>query len=212
MERAELQVSLRLAAASLVLIGVWFGVLVPFHPNILKGHFADAVLDDGLWRLTHAAMFLVGIAGVFASAGMVALHGRRFGRVGSVVLMATIVTGFSTAAAGALEATALPLLAKEAPQLIDFDGPLFTAPLFRALTGPWLFYPLCLGALGLLAYRDATHRTAGGALSLSSVAFFALGMWFVPVVGPISCVAFGGTLAWWAAILWRATAEAGRAR
>ncbi|MDP1795096.1 MAG: hypothetical protein Q8K63_13255 [Acidimicrobiales bacterium] len=204
MERAELHVSLRLAAVAFAVIGLWFGVLVPLHPNILDGPVAEAVLADGEWRLTHTAMFFVGIAGVFGGAGFVALHRNRFGRIGSLVLVATIFTGFATAGAGLLEATALPLLAKENPALIAWDGPLFSAPLFRALTGPWLLFPLCLAALGALAYRDGAHRNAGLALGASGVVFFGPGMWFVPIAGLISCVLFGAALWWWALILWRA--------
>lgn len=184
-------------------IGLWFAALVPLHPNILHGDLAQEVLDDGLWQLTHAVMFGVGIAGVFAAAGIVSLLGA--GRRGSIILGVTIVSGVATSAAGLLEATAFPLVARRAPELIAFDGPLFSSSLFRAMTGPWLLFPLCLAALGALAYRSEPYRRAGATLALSGVGFFVLGMWFVPIVGPLSSVAFGAALLWWAAILWRVT-------
>lgn len=193
-------------------MGLWFGALVPFHPNILKGHIAEDILGDGMWTLTHAAMFLVGVAGVFAAAGLVAVHNGRLGQRGSVALVATVVASFATAAAGAVEATALPLLAKQSADLVTFDGPMFGAPLFRAITGPWLFLPLCLAGFGWLAFREGTYRNAGAALAVGGATFFALGMWFVPVVGVLSCVALGAALLWWAAILWRATDAAGPSR
>jgi hypothetical protein len=119
-----------------------------------------------------------------------------------MVLAITILSAFATAATGALEATVFPLLARTSPGTIAFDGPLFTAPLFRALTGAWLLLPLDLAFLGWLARRAGDHVAAGGALAASGVAFFAFGMWFAPVVGPISCVLFGLALMWWGRILW----------
>lgn len=202
---AELRIPLRVCAVAFVAMGLWFAVLVPLHPNILSGDVADAVRGSGTWRLTHATMFVVGIASVFAAAGLVSLHGSRMGSAGQVVLAVTIVCAFATAAAGAIEATAVPLLARTLPDTIAFDGPLFTSPLFRALTGPWLLLPLDFAFLGLRARRLGDHRTAGGALAVTGVLFFVFGMWFVPVAGPISCALFGAALAWWGQILWSAS-------
>ncbi len=204
---AELRVPLRLCAAAFVAMALWFAVLVPLHPNILSGDIADAVHGSGTWRLTHATMFMVGIASVFAAGGIVSVHGARFGRSGQVLLAVTIVSAFATAAAGVLEATVFPLLARTSPDTIAFDGPLVTSNLFRALTGPWLLLPLEFAFFGLLARRAGDHVNAGGALALTGVLFFAFGMWFVPVIGPISCVLFGLALVWWGRILWGAQAR-----
>jgi len=185
-------------------MGLWFAVLVPIHPNILSGEVADAVRDSGTWRLTHAAMFVVGIAAMFAAAGTVAVHEPRFGRLGLVVLGVTIVSAFATAATGSLEATVFPLLARTSPETISYDGPLFTSPLFRALNGPWLLLPLDFAMLGLLARRAGDFVAPGTALAATGVLFFAFGMWFVPLIGPASAVAFGGALLWWGWVLWGA--------
>ncbi len=201
---AELRIPLRLCGVALVAMGLWFAVLVPLHPNILNGELADAVRASGTWRLTHAAMFVVGIAALLAAVGVVALHEPRFGRLGSVVLAVTVVSAFATAATGALEATVFPLLARTSPDTIAFDGPLLTSPLFRALSGPWLLLPLEFAFFGWLARRVGDYAGPGTALAVTGVAFFAFGMWFVPVLGPISCFAFGGTLVWWGGLLWSA--------
>jgi hypothetical protein len=134
----------------------------------------------------------------------VGLHGRRFGRAGDVALAVMLVSAVATAAAGLLEATVFPLLAHTQPDAIAFDGPIFTAPLFRALSGPWLLFPFVFAALGALAWRAGDHLGAGRALAVTGVGFFAFGMWFVPVVGVLSSLALGVVLLWWGVILWRA--------
>lgn len=196
------RVAPRLSAVAFVIIGVWFVVLVPLHPDILRNDVARSVLASGTWRLTHAWMFGSGMASVVAAAGVIALHGRRFGRAGDVALVAMLVSGVATSSAGLLEATVFPYLAHTRPAAIAFDGPIFTAPLSRALLGPWLLFPLVFAALGLLARRAGDQRAAGTALAAGGIGFFAFGMWFVPVAGVVSSVAFGAVLWWWAAILW----------
>lgn len=193
----------RYAAASLVLMGLWFGGLVPLHPNILTGSVARDVLDDPLWRVTHTAMFFTGLGGIFAAGALVSLVPTRSRLLGTWLFAATVVAGVSTAATGLVEAATFPILAERAPEVLAFDGELFFSPWFALLSGPWLLLPLCLAAFGVLAYRDGTHRRAGLALAIGGVFFFGPGMWFVPVVGPLSCFVFGAALLWWAAILWR---------
>ncbi len=193
----------RIASAAAAVIGIWFLALVPLHPNILDGDLAGAVRGDRFWQLSHAVMFLVGIAGVVLVARIIPT--LNAGRIGTAVLVTTILAGFSTSAAGAMEATLFPLVARNRPELIAYDGPLFTSPLFRALTGPWLLFPVCLAALGALVYRVGTQRNAGVALAAGGVSFFAFGMWFVPVVGLLSCEVLGAALLWWAAILFGPT-------
>lgn len=183
-------------------MGLWFAVLVPLHPNVLHGELADAVRGSGTWRLTHAAMFGVGVASVFAAAGIVAFHRQRFGRIGQIALVVTVLSAFAAAAAGAIEATVFPLLARSSPGTIAFDGPLLSSPLFRALTGPWLLLPLAFAFFGLLARRAGNHVAAGTSLAITGVLFSVFGMWFVPVLGPVSCVAFGAVLMWWGWIVW----------
>ena len=104
-------------------------------------------------------------------------------------------------ARGGVEATAFPLLAESDPAALSFDSGMFRAPQFVLLTGLWLLLPLCFAAIGWLA-RPTLGQPAT-ALAASGVAFFAFGMWFVPVVGPISSVAFGVVLLWCALSLWR---------
>jgi hypothetical protein len=202
-----LRVSPRLAGVACVIVGVWFAVLVPPHPDIVRHDVAHGVLASGTWRLAHAWMFLTGIAGIGAAAGIVAVHGRRLGRAGDVALAVMLVSAVATSAAGLLEAAVFPFLARTQPDAIAFDGPIFTAPLFRALSGPWLLFPLVFAALGWLATRAGDYAAAGSALAATGIGFFALGMWFVPFAGVASSVALGGVLCWWGVILWRAASS-----
>lgn len=195
----------RLGALGLAFAGLWFGALVPFHPNILTGSVARDVLDDPLWRVSHTAMFLTGLGSIFGAAALLSVLRGRAGRVEALLLGTTVLAGVSAAATGLVEAAAFPLLAERAPDVLTFDSQLFLSPWFALLSGPWLLLPLCLAAFGALAYRSGAHRNAGAALAVSGVAFFGPGMWFVPVIGPITCVAFGAALVWWAAIVWRAS-------
>jgi hypothetical protein len=198
------RVSPRLAAIGFVVVGLWFAVLVPPHPDIVRHDVARGVLESGTWRLTHAWMFLAGIAAIVAAAGVVGLHGERFGRAGDIALGVMLVSAVATAAAGLLEATVFPFLARAQPDAIAIDGPIFTAPLFRALSGPWLLFPLAFSALGWLTWRAGDYRVAGAALGVTGGGFFALGMWFVPFAGVASSVALGAALGWWGVILWSA--------
>ena len=199
----------RACAVALVITGLWFGALVPFHPNILRDDVAHAVLTNRTWQVTHIAMYVVGLAGVLAACGVVAAHGDRLGRVGQVALAVTVLGAVVTAGTGMLESTVFPEVARRSPELVDFNGPIFTDPLFRALSGPWMLFPAGFIALGVLAYRDGAFRRAGAALAVSALAFMAFGMWFVPWVGPASGVAFGAVLVWWGALLWSAVTRPG---
>jgi hypothetical protein len=197
------QISPRLAGVACVIVGVWFAVLVPPHPDIVRHDVAHSVLASGTWRLTHAWMFLTGMAAIIAAAGIVGVHGARFGRAGNIALAAMLVSATATAATGLLEATVFPFLAHAQPEALAFDGPIFTAPLFRTLSGPWLLFPLLFAELGWLARRAGAYPTAGSALAITGIGFFALGMWFVPIVGAVSSIALGLALGWWGLILWR---------
>lgn len=189
----RVEVPARLAAACAWVIGLWFLVLVPLHPNILQGDVAEAVLDNGLWKLTHTVMVVVGLAAI----------GLALRLADGWLLGLTIVSAVATAIAGGVEATTFPLLASSSPEVLNFDGGLFRSPLFVAITGPWLLLPLCLSAVGWrAAVMDQRARTA---IAATGVSFFVFGMWFIPFVGPLSSVAFGAVLLWWGALLYRGT-------
>lgn len=185
----RVEVPTRLAALCCWVIGLWFLILVPLHPNILRGDVADVVLDNGLWKLTHVVMVLVGVASI----------GVALRLTDGWLLALTIVSGVATAIAGGVEATAFPLLAASSPESLSFDGGLFRSPLFVAITGPWLLLPLCLSAVGWRA--TAFDQRARTAIAASGLAFFVFGMWFVPIVGPLSTVVFGAVLLWWGWLL-----------
>jgi hypothetical protein len=196
----------RACAAALVLTGLWFGALVPFHPDILRDDVADAVLTSSTWQVTHIAMYFVGLLGVLAACGVVAAHDDRLGRVGQAALAVTVLGAIVTAGTGLLEAAVFPEIARRTPDALDFNGPIFTDPVFRALATPWMLFPAGFIALGVLAYRDGAFGRAGAALAAAALGFMLFGMWFVPVVGPVSGVVFGAVLVWWGGLVWRGAA------
>jgi hypothetical protein len=198
------RLSPRACAVALVIVGAWFALLVPWHPNIVTDDVAHIVLTDDLWVVTHVAMYVVGVVGVLAACGVVAVHGDRLGRVGQATLAVTVFGAIVTAGTGVLEAAVFPEIARRAPETLDFDGPLFTDPLFRVMDVPWMLFPAGLVGLGVLAHRDGAFGRAGAALAAAALGFMLFGLWFVPVIGQVSDVVFGVVLTWWGVIVWRA--------
>lgn len=199
---AVLHVPLRAAGAALVLAGVLLAIMMPLHPNILYGRdIAEVVRDTPAWGAIHAAGAVAAMLALFGAAGIVALHGRRLGRLGARALVVTIV-GSATVAGVWLTEVVFPPMAQHAPELLDLHGPLLSSPLFLALAAPAVGFPFGFAALGVAAARARVHRGAGIALASSALAFAIFEGAFVPVLGVLSGFAFGGALAWWGWVLW----------
>jgi hypothetical protein len=196
-----LRVPIRPAGAALLVAGMLVATAAP-HPSIIGDRrVAEVVLSTGTWRLMHFAVLVGCVAAAFGVVGLVAMFDGRLGRVGDLALAAAIVGLFVTASTMAIEATVFPEIARRVPEVIDFDGPIFGSVWLRALGSFAGGFQLGLAALGLLAYREGTHRRAAVALIVGPVGFLALGLWFVPYVGPASTVAFGASMCWWGWIL-----------
>jgi len=196
-----LRVPLRPAGVALLVAGLLTATAAP-HPSIMGDRsVADVVLTTGTWRLMHYAVAIGSIALAIGVMGLVAAHNGRLGSLGYVAMVAVIVGCVVTAAIMVMEAVVFPLIAARMPEVIAFDGPIIGSMWLRL--GGSLAGGLELGlvAIGVLAYREGTHRNAGLALIAGPLGFLTLGLWFVPYVGPLSTVAFGASIGWWGWIL-----------
>lgn len=203
-----IQVPMRAAGAALAMSGLLLAASTPLHPNILGGRdLAEIVQTTSAWRAVHVAWVVSALLNIFGAAGIVAAHRGRLGRSGQAGLAMTIVGATATAYLMFLEVVAFPPVARDAPQLLgdlfDRHGPMFGSPLILALTALAVALPIGFATLGVAATRCGIHARAGAALVTGTVAFEAFAVGFVPVLGPLSAVAFGAVLAWWGVLLWR---------
>jgi hypothetical protein len=134
--------------------------------------------------------------------GLYARHAGELGRLGAVGF-GLAVTGMVVAACAFYwEAFLLPPIAREAPELLAWDGPVVSDWGVRAsaLAGLWV---IGLAMLGVALGRSrVVPRAAAFTLTFSSLAFAVLAGPFVPVLGPLSTLAFASGYAWVGAALW----------
>jgi hypothetical protein len=185
----------RWSGRGLVLSGL-FTLPVAWHPNIFDTGFVTPSLEP-VWGAGHATGLLVVVLTLLALAGTAARLGDRTGRLGAVGMVLAVVGLVVTAALAALEAFAFPVLAREAPELLDLDGPLLGSATIRAVGGVALLWFVGLALVGLVAERSgAFPRGAGALLAVGAVAFAAFEGPFVPVLGPLSVLLFAVGQAW----------------
>lgn len=163
---------IRWSGLSLMLGGIGQAVELILHP---PGETAQYVLEP-LWGFAHwlgAFAWLLILFGLF---GLYARQAQGIGRLGFV--------GFVMAVAGAaLSAGTLmifggvlqPIIAAEAPQLLDLDGPFFTSSAFK-----FAFGLISAGFIGLLLLAIVTLRA--GILP-------SLGSWILILLVPVAVVA-----------------------
>jgi hypothetical protein len=169
---------------------------VVVHPDIFETGFVEASRDP-LWAPGHAAGLLVAALTLFGLAGVAARHGTRLGRLGAVGTLLTVVGLVATTALAALEAFAFPVLARDAPALLDIDGPLLGSPTIRAVGGLALLWFVGLALLGAAIERAGVlPRGAGALLAVAAVAFAAFEGPFVPVLGQLSVLLFAAGYGW----------------
>ncbi|MFD2090022.1 hypothetical protein [Blastococcus deserti] len=186
---------IRWSGRGLVMAGV-LTLSVLWHPDIFETGFAAASREP-LWGPGHAAGLLVVVLTLLGLAGWAARLGRRMGRLGAVGVVLAVVGLVLTAGLAALEAFAFPVLAREAPELLELDGPLLGSATIRVLGGLALLWLIGLACVGLATERSgALPRGAGWLLALGAVSFAAFEGPFVPVLGPLSVVVFAAGQAW----------------
>ena len=199
----NLQVPTRTAAVSLGVSGLVVALGTPWHPSIFARPVDQVVREFGAWTLFHALAVVMVMLALVGAAGLVAAHDGHLRRPGQVGLIVTAVGVMMTGSLAAIEAIVFPVLADRAPTLLAIDGPLLTSPLFIAMGVLALGWPLGLALLGLAAARSQVFgRPPGLLLAVSGPLFLALAGPFVPVVGVLSALLFGGAQMWWAWLLW----------
>jgi hypothetical protein len=179
------------------------------HPTILGDRSVAAVVRaTGGWVPMHLAFMAAAALSIVGLAGVVALHDDDLGRVGRAGYGAFVVGVVLTIGAMATEAALFPTVARRAPDVIAFDGPVLGNLAVRAIGGLWVLFPVGMVVIGLAAFRAGVQRSAGLALALSAGAWTAFEFPFVPYLGPLATFAWSAALVWWAAVLWRAAPSA----
>jgi len=195
-------------AAGLLLL---FGVP---HPDVFESTFAAAALDTPLWVPMHAAATVAVVLTLVGLTGLYATRADRLGRTGAVGFALAVPGLVMTACVAYAEAFLLPVIARTTPEVFAWDGPVVTSSLVRATTGLALLWLVGLFLLGLALWRSGVvPRAAAATLAISAVAFTVFAGPFVPVLGPLSILAFAAGYVWVGAAMWTgATAHAGKAK
>ena len=175
------------------------------HPDVFESTFAEAALGTPFWVAMHAALLLSAFFSLVGVCGLYALHGARLGRLGAVGI-ALAVTGLVVAACALyFEAFLLPVVARHDPALFAWDGPIIASWGFRlsALAGLWL---VGMGLLGFaLSSSGVVPRGGPDARRLRGRIRLLEGP-FVPVLGPLSTLAFAVGHVWVGTALWTGAA------
>jgi hypothetical protein len=185
----------RWSGACLVAAGL---LLVPgaLHPDIFGTTLADAAAE-AVWVPIHV---IGGVAVVLALFGLTGLYwprAERLGRLGAVGFALAVVGLVMAACVAYVEALLLPVIARDDPEVFDWDGPVTTSWAVRTTTGMALLWLLGLVLVGLSLWR-AGVVPAGAALTLAggAVAFTAFGGPLVPVLAPLSILALAAGHVW----------------
>ena len=140
--------------------------------------------------------------GLFALYGQ---HGARLGRLGAAGFALAVVGLLVAACVFYFEAFLLPVFARHDPALFAWDGPVMGSWGLRlsALAGLWIVGLVILGIA--LARSGVVPRAAGLTLAFSAAAFAVFLGPFVPVLGPLSTLAWAVGHVWVGAALWTGT-------
>lgn len=178
-------------------------VALPWHPDILHGALDETVRNFRPWTVLHVVVAVGSVLSLLGAAGLVLAHQGRLGRWGRQGLVLTLIGTIATSTLFMIEAITFPMLAEHAPALLSLDGPLSKSVLLIVVGVLSLGWALGLSLVGAAAARAAVFpRRAGLMLVVAGLAFVGLNVPFVPVVGPLSAVAFGLAQIYWARLLW----------
>ena len=186
--------------------GCWIGaglLILPTvaHPDIFDVGLAAASLQT-YWAVGHAAGLLVVVLSLFGLAGLAVSHRARLGRLGVMGLVGAVVGLVAAAGLAAVEALVFPPLARAAPELLAFDGPIAGSWWFRALGGLALLWLLGSVLLGIAVEQAGVLPRGRGALfATGAFAFAAFAGPFVPVLEIVGIVLLAVAHAWSGAAL-----------
>jgi len=205
---------IRWGGLSLMLGGIVLAAESVIHP---PGETAQYVLQP-LWGLAH---WLGAFAWLLILFGLIGLYARQAQRIGWLGFV-----GFVMAVAGAAlsagtlmmgSAVLAPIIAAQAPQLLDLDGPYFSSWAFKVASGLIL-----AGFVGLLLLAIVTLRARilpsigswivillvpAAVVAVPVVLFVAPGL--ERILLPLLGISIGAGLLAWGYALWRDPADAG---
>jgi hypothetical protein len=184
-----------IAASLLLLLGT-------LHPDIFETTLAH-VAADALWVPIHVAALVAVVLTVFGLTGLYVARADRLGRLGAVGFVLAVIGLVMTACVAYAEAFLLPVIARDHPEVFDWDGPVTTSWAVRVTTGMALLWLVGLVLLGL-GLRRSGVVPAGAALTLvgGAVAVTVFGGLLIPVLAPLSTLVLAVGYAWIGLALW----------
>jgi hypothetical protein len=194
----------RWSGGCLVAAGV---LLLPgtVHPDIFETTLGEASLEP-FWVEIHLAALAVSILTLIAVAGLYGSRAARLGLLGAVGFGLVVPGLVLTGAVSWAEALLLPVVARDHPEVFDWNGPVTTDWGVRAGTVLALCWLVGLFLLSL-ALRRARAVPAGAALTLAvGVAASAVfGGLLIPVLSPLAVAVMAAGHVWIGAALWSGT-------
>ncbi len=194
----------RWSGAVTVLAGVVYLLSRLLHP---PGLDAAAVLNSP-WMAIHTGLMLGALLLLFGLVGMYAHQRERAGTLGLVgFVVAFLGTGLYV---GFMyyEAYIWPVLAIEAPVLLEETGPLFAGPTFLAITLTFTSFLLGWVLLGIATMRAGVLPRWGALLVIIGAVPISLVPFFPFVIVTIGGVVFGGGIIWLGYAVWSGAGEA----
>lgn len=187
------------------LLTILGGALVAVSRGILHppGFEAEHVTNSP-WEAAHILLILGMTCLVF---GLFGLYARQFERAGALALV-----GLVTAVAGSIlvaglmyfEAFVAPVLAKEAPDLLDTGGPIFGAgPSRAAVLGTFLLHLAGYVLFGIATLRTGVLSRWGALLLVAGAIPASIVAPFIPrVVNNFGALLMGAGLVWLGFDVW----------
>jgi hypothetical protein len=192
----------------------WIGagvllLLGTLHPDIFATTLAE-VSRRAVWVPVHIAGLVAVVLTLIGLTGLYGTRAERLGTLGAVGLVCAVVGLVMTACVAYAEALLLPLIARDHPEVFDWDGPVTTSLAVRATTGMALLWLVGLVLLGVALWRSGVVPAGAGlTLAVAAVAFSVFGGLLIPVLAPLSTLALAVGYAWVGLALW--TGATGRA-
>ncbi len=189
-----------IAAGLLFLLGM-------LHPDIFTTTLAEAALNNAAWVPIHVVAVVAVILTLIGLTGLYATRAERLGRLGAVGFGSAVIGLVMTACVSYAEAFLLPVIARDHPEVFDWDGPITTSWAVRITTGLALLWLVGLVLLGFALWRSrALPAPAALTLAVGSVAFSVFGGLLIPVLAPLSTLALAAGYCWVGWALWTGTA------
>ncbi len=189
-------------------------VLGMLHPDIFETTLAEAALGNSLWVPIHVVALVAVILTLIGLAGLYVPRAERLGRLGAVGFASAVIGLVMTACVSYAEAFLLPVIARDHPEVFDWDGPVTTSWAVIGTTGLALLWLVGLVLLGFAMWRSGVVPAAAAlTLAVSSVAFTVFGGLLIPVLAPLSTLALAVGYCWVGWALWTgAGGSPGRSR